>query len=293
MTVQDLDLILDECLELIDSGATNLETCLARFPDQAAQLRPLLITAARLESVREIEPSVTFKARTRAQLIAHIRSHSHGQAVPRVPFKLAFALAALLLAFVTTGTAFAQAALPGEALYGWKLTSERVWRSLAADPIGVDIQLAERRAEEWFAVSNDPERNLRAQEQYHQALITLISEISPENEGRIYPAVQTQQQSVQDFGLPVVPIEELLPVNIDTGSPAPYPQATPTPAGMPTPGTGATVPPVIVPIPTELPTLIPSLKSPPGIPTVFSSGSSDPSNPAQNRPTLEIPALVP
>ena len=49
---------------------------------------------------------------------------------------------------LATTTAFAQTAMPGHALYGWKLGSEIVWRTVSADQVSVDLSLAERRTDE-------------------------------------------------------------------------------------------------------------------------------------------------
>jgi hypothetical protein len=65
MTIQE---VLDRCLEDIHSGSASAEECLARYPQYAAELRPLLRTAARLENVNEIRPNRAFKSRLRKQL---------------------------------------------------------------------------------------------------------------------------------------------------------------------------------------------------------------------------------
>ena len=44
----DLETILDTCLYQIEEGEASLEECLARYPEHAAQLQPLLMAATKL-----------------------------------------------------------------------------------------------------------------------------------------------------------------------------------------------------------------------------------------------------
>jgi hypothetical protein len=48
----------------------------------------------------------------------------------------------------------AQSALPGDPLYGWKRTSEQVWRSLSPDQIGADLTIVHRRTDELLTVTS-------------------------------------------------------------------------------------------------------------------------------------------
>ncbi len=65
VTIQDA---LDRCLDDLYSGGASIEQCLARYPEYASELRPLLRTAERLEAVAEVRPSKAWKARLRKQL---------------------------------------------------------------------------------------------------------------------------------------------------------------------------------------------------------------------------------
>ncbi len=65
MTIQEA---LDRCLEDISVGNLSVDECLARYPQYASQLRPLLRTAARLEAANEVRPSRAFKSNLRKQL---------------------------------------------------------------------------------------------------------------------------------------------------------------------------------------------------------------------------------
>jgi hypothetical protein len=48
---RDIEDVLDECLALLQGGQSTLGECLARYPDRAAELRPLLETALDLDLV--------------------------------------------------------------------------------------------------------------------------------------------------------------------------------------------------------------------------------------------------
>jgi hypothetical protein len=69
MTIQEA---LDSCLEDISLGNASIDECLARYPQYASELRPLLKTAKRLGSMNEVRPSRAFKSRLRGQLTGDV-----------------------------------------------------------------------------------------------------------------------------------------------------------------------------------------------------------------------------
>jgi hypothetical protein len=130
--MDDFELLLDECLEQIASGASSIEECLAEHPVEAAELEPLLRTAAMLDEGREMRPSPLHKARARADLVRHMQEHPRRR--PTIASQLAspllrvaFSLTIIVLALMVSGTAYAQGSVPGDSFYGWKITSERAW----------------------------------------------------------------------------------------------------------------------------------------------------------------------
>ena len=134
------DEILQQCLDDLAGGASTLDECLARHPEHAAQLEPLLRTVSRFHQGREVRPSPAFKARARAKLTLHMQAHPRKVKYSIFSFrKLAAALAALLMTFLVTGTVYAQGALPGDALYSWKLVSEDAWRLVSPDSVRTDL----------------------------------------------------------------------------------------------------------------------------------------------------------
>jgi len=206
----ELEQILDECLDQILSGAASVDDCLMRYPRHADQLRPLLHAALRLERGRELKPSSQLKARIRSNLTGHTRSNPRRKRRIFPFWKIAVALAVFMMAFLATGTAYAQSAFPGDLLYDWKLTSERAWRIVSADPIGTDLRLADRRLQEYFVVSKDPVLSERALRSYREVLNTLQSEANRETQWRIRPLFEEHQESLKDSGLNVPELEDFL-----------------------------------------------------------------------------------
>lgn len=206
----DIEQILEDCLNAIESGAATMEECLARYPKYAAQLRPLLRAASRFDHGREVKPSPMFKANTRAKLTLHMKKHPRRKRGFLPIWSMAVSLAALMMTFVVTGTVYAQSALPGDRLYEWKLTSERAWRVVSSDFVGIDLKLADRRLKEYVAVSSDPVLGVRALKGYQEALSTLQSELNNDTESRIRPVLESHQQSLKNSGLTVQDLEDYL-----------------------------------------------------------------------------------
>ncbi len=215
-----LALVLDECLTAIQSETASLDDCLARYPDYAQQLKLLLAAASTINHFRNLEPTQKFRNQARSELMSHIRTH--GQK-PVPAYRFALILASLVIGFLTTGTALAQGALPGDRLYEWKLASERAWRWAATDHVSVDINLAERRSREVLAVIEYPERSMRAHQEYQDAEMRLISEIVPENEDRINTVIQTHRKNLEQSGIKLPPVKDMTPHQSEPGINPPGP----------------------------------------------------------------------
>jgi hypothetical protein len=278
--MKDFDLILEDCLERLASGASSLDECLLRYPEHASQLRPLLHSASRLEHVRDVLPSPAFKTRARAQLMAHMQAHPrHRQGMS--PFlRLAFNLAVLMLAFLFAGTALAQSALPGEPLYGWKLVSETAWRALSPNPLGTDLALADRRVAELVAVAEDPQRSAMALELYRSVLSRLKSETEAGAHDRILPVLQAHQSLLLQAGLSVPELDAYVH---DYAAP----ETTPTAPAQPT-STPIIEMPVLETALPEIPSLDTAIPETPALPEIIPTVDA----PDIPLPTLEIPPLV-
>lgn len=159
--------ILDDCLLEIAAGRLSVEDCLRLYPQEAAQLEPLLSVAARVHSVpkppalsaekrRAIEQQLLSRAVQSKTRMASGRTVAAARRSLRLRFSLAVAaLTALLLAGAGTVTASASS-VPGELLYPIKRLSEQVSISLAssADQAAIHVDLAQRRLDEFNILSD-------------------------------------------------------------------------------------------------------------------------------------------
>ena len=209
---------LSNCLDQVANGA-SLEQALALYPEYALELQPLLVTAGRLERGREVRPSEGAKARVRDRLTGHMKSHPRHAPRGASNFqRLAISFAVVLFAFFASGTAFAQRALPGEALYSWKRASENVWRAVTSDPLGTDLAISERRAFEITRVREDPERSTRAVKDYQDALNLLKAREDDQSQARVLPRLQVQQELLKTAGISVPELDDYLSTH-PTGKP--------------------------------------------------------------------------
>jgi hypothetical protein len=198
--------VLHQCLDELQDGVSTLDECLARHPEHAAQLEPLLRTAARIRKGGMIQPSPAFKARARARLTLHMQAHPRRVTHSIFSFrKLAAGLTALLLAFLVTGTVYAQEALPGDTLYSWKLASESAWRLVSPSSVRTDFVIANRRIEEINATVNDPNRRAQALEGYKAVKNRLESELDREILENILPQVEELDDYPDDILPTIVP----------------------------------------------------------------------------------------
>jgi len=207
----ELETILDICVSQIKDGESNVAECLALYPEQAAQLEPLLKAATKLSRGREVIPDPAYKARTRAQLSTYMQQNPQRKRVSPVFWRLAIGIATMLLAFLATGTSFAQQALPGDQLYDWKLTSENVWRMTSNDQLGVDITLSNRRVNELVVVSGDQIRQAQALENYEKLLVKFKAAKSERDRARILPVLRVQHEALIKAGVTIPELEALFP----------------------------------------------------------------------------------
>ena len=168
---EDIEQILQTCLEQIKTGQETVDSALSRHPEQAEELRPLLEASSWLHAQREvIAPRPDFVAQSRQRLVARLeleKAGNYAQAPPtglsslwsslvslftQKRFAYQFAIATFLLIFLvvsTSGVAFAsQWTIPGDTLYPVKTSLERVQLALSlseARRAQLHIAFAERR----------------------------------------------------------------------------------------------------------------------------------------------------
>lgn len=207
----DLELILDTCLYEIEDGGSSVDECLARYPEHAAQLKPLLVAATKLSRVRDVVPSPSYKMRARTQLNTYMLQHPQRKRVSPIFWRFSIAFATVITLFIASGTAFAQQAVPGDTLYNWKLTSEHIWRYTSNDQIGYDIALSDRRLQELLEVSGHPIRRASAIRNYEELLVKLSSVKREEDLARVLPVLRAQHQVLLEAGMTIPELESYFP----------------------------------------------------------------------------------
>jgi hypothetical protein len=207
----DLETILDTCLYQIEEGGSSVEECLVRYPEHAAQLQPLLRAATKLARAREVVPDPSYKLRARSQLNVYMQRHPQRKRVSPMFWRFSIVFATVMMLFLASGTAFAQQALPGDALYTWKLTSEHIWRYTSSDQLGYDIALSNRRMNELLVVSGDQTRRGWAVQNYEKLLVKFRNAESEQDRVRILPVLRAQHEALLDAGVIVPELETYFP----------------------------------------------------------------------------------
>jgi hypothetical protein len=200
--MKSYQLILEECLTALANDTATVEECLARYPEHAEELKPLLKTVRVLKLGRSVKPSLAFKAYSRVHLTQHLRFNPHHTQRMRLSWQIVTTLAILVATLFVTGTVHAQTVLPGDNFYPWKRASEEIWRALSINPVGADIILSERRLNEWVTVADDPKLSAEAMLDYFEELGRLKQGDNVETHKYIAPVIQTHHEILDQAGLP-------------------------------------------------------------------------------------------
>ena len=153
--------ILDECLERLLVKGETLEQCLANYPEQAVELKPLLETALATRQASAIEPHPEFKARARYQFHSALQEMEPRKRLSFfgwLPHWAAVVAIVLVLLLAGSGTvAAASNSMPDEPLYPVKMASEQVRLVLTLSALGkaeLYANLADKRVSEIVYVAN-------------------------------------------------------------------------------------------------------------------------------------------
>jgi len=152
---KEFDNVLDECLERLLVRGETIEQSLQRYPEQAAELKPLLEAALAAKKASAVQPRAEFKARARYQF----RSALQEAASPkRRPFfgwlpRWATVVAIVLIVLLAGGGTVVAASnsMPDSLLYPVKLATEQVRLMLTTSQMGkirLCARLADRRVAE-------------------------------------------------------------------------------------------------------------------------------------------------
>jgi len=158
---REFDNILDECLERLLARGEKLEQCLASYPEQAAELKPLLETVLMTKQASAIEPRPEFKARARYLFNSAIQ-----ETEPKRKFSFFswwpswVTVMAIVLVLVLAGggtVAAASGSMPDEPLYPVKIASEQtqlLFTPSALSKAELYANLVDKRISEIIYVAN-------------------------------------------------------------------------------------------------------------------------------------------
>jgi hypothetical protein len=158
---KEFDNILDECLERLLVRGETIEQCLQSYPEQAANLKPLLQTALATREAVAIKPRAEFKAkagyqfRSALQEAASPRSRPFLSWFPRWATVMTIVLGVLLMGGGTI--AAASYSMPDNLLYPVKLATEQVQLALTPSDIGkarLCAKCADKRVAEIIHIAN-------------------------------------------------------------------------------------------------------------------------------------------
>ena len=152
--------VLDQCLEALRQGE-DLETVLARHPQEARELEPLLRTALEVQqALAYLRPLPGARDRVWTHLQPSLRPAPQRRRFPVLAWSRPWsvALASLVLAlFLAGGSVLASSqSLPGQPLYPVKLATEQVQVAFTPTRVGkarLELRLAERRSQEMVALA--------------------------------------------------------------------------------------------------------------------------------------------
>ena len=190
---REFDDILNECLDKLLVKDATVEQCLASYPEQADELKPLLQVAVATRMTATVQPRPDFRARARYQFHAALQEieGKSGRIFFRwLPQWAAVVTVVLVLLLAGSGTvAAASNSMPDEPLYQVKLATEQVWLTLNFSDMGkarLNAVLADRRVAEiiYLAGKGDARRveAITRRLDKYLAMMAMLASI-PEAEG--------------------------------------------------------------------------------------------------------------
>ena len=230
---REFDNILDECLERVLIKGETIEQCLASYPEQAAELEPLLQTALAAKKASAIKPRPEFRERARYQFRAALQEMELERGrrffFGWQPQWVTVVITVLVLLLASGGTvAAAGNSMPDEPLYGVKLATEAVRLTLTPSALGkaeLYVKLADKRVAEIIKMADKgkAERVGRTVQRLDAHLVAMASLTVPGGEELVEEEAVTFEAPA-----PQAEVEE-----------APRAAVKEAPAAPPRPGKGA------------------------------------------------------
>ncbi len=138
----------DDCIDRLAAGQ-SIDDCLRAYPQYAARLQPMLETGALVRRAQASQREVTAaQDRVRFQISQAVTQQPSRREQPFRRLSVLVAGLALVLIVGLGSGALAQNSLPGDMLYGFKLTSETVILSLSGNDSIIAERFEQRRIEE-------------------------------------------------------------------------------------------------------------------------------------------------
>lgn len=292
------DTVLDDCMDLLRSG-TTVEDCLARYPEYAEELRPLLGLAAAVKGVPTPRPNAAGVDANRLRMLEAVQNTVAltpkrglagsgwlagllGGRGSRPLLRAAVALTAiLLLVSLSSAVLFASAAgsLPGQTLYPVKRFGESVRLSLTFNSAARQELRTEFRLERQREVGQVLESGQQAMLEFRSHLeeigdgywivggqrVILDDDTVIEGQVVLGATVIVHASAPGDGTLRAVKLQVLADPRMltpeVTSTPTPTPSATPT--ATPTPSLTPTATPTLTRTPTVTSTPRPTLTATP------------------------------
>ena len=187
---RDFNNILDECLERVIKGE-SIEHCLSEYPDDAAELEPLLQTALTAKEASTIKPRPDFRERASHQFQAAIRemeSRKSRGLLGWQPQWVTAVIVVVVLLLAGSGTvAAANNSMPDEPLYQVKLATEAVRLTLTPSALNkaeLYVKLADKRVAEIIEMADKGklEQVEQTAQRLNTQLVAVASLTAPEGE---------------------------------------------------------------------------------------------------------------
>ncbi|MCB9450102.1 MAG: hypothetical protein H6672_01615 [Anaerolineaceae bacterium] len=189
--------ILADCLDAVLSGQETISGCLARFPQYASELKPLLEAGVLTTRMRSPELPATqvdaLEARLRAQMVAQTPHHKTIM-LPGVRLaagRLAAIIAIAFLVFFGSSAGLVAASantVPGDTLYSVKRFWEEIILLLTTLVGNLDelwLHFAQVRLEEVVTISEQGHLTTSALTDLYTATINAVQNATPEDQAKV------------------------------------------------------------------------------------------------------------
>jgi hypothetical protein len=236
---QEFNDILDECLERMLIRGETVEQCLARYPELADELKPLLQASLFAKEALDIRPRSEFRERARYQMQAALREMEEKRQrrfslFSWQPRWATVAITVLVVLVLGGGSTVAAAgnSLPDQTLYPVKLATEKVRIAVTFSKLGkaeLYAKLADKRVNEIIAMveKGKIEKMERTTERLNEQLIAMTEVVRSEEAPA---ALIAASEPTEEAAAPLSQEPPEGPVMMAPATPAPPEEGTETPA---------------------------------------------------------------